>query len=237
VRVAKGWKAGGFNGESENLAVAKMPFNEETVTSVELGIKASIGDSVNINAAYFDNSIDDMQLSEFLGASGYSQISNAGSASIKGAEVELIAALSDALTLNLNYGTLDASYDSFVQYGMELKDFAKFPYAPEVTYSIGANYQLGDFNARIDYSFVDDHALYYDQASADATMVKAYSLLNASVTLANIALTDALSLKASVWGKNLTDEEYYINGIPLGPIALNYFGNPRTVGADVEFTF
>lgn len=233
LRVAQGWKSGGFNGESENLAVAQTPYDEETVTSVELGVKSSVGDSVQWSAAIFNNDIKDLQLSEFLGASGYSQITNAGQATITGAEFELVAALTDALTVNVNYGYLDPKYDSFIQYGFEMKDMAAFPYAPENTYSVGASYQSGDWSARVDYSYVDDHVLYYDQASAASTAVKGYGLLNARVSLANIAVGSS-AIEVSLWGKNLSDEEYYINGIPLGPVALNYFGNPRTVGLDLE---
>ena len=235
LRVAQGWKSGGFNGESENLAVAETPYGEETVTSIEAGMKSTIGDNVQWSAAIFSNDIKDMQLSEFLGASGYSQITNAGQATINGAEFEMVAALSDELTFNLNYGYLDPKYDSFVQYGFEMKDMAAFPYSPENTYSLGANYASGDWSARLDYSYVDDHALYYDEASAAATKVAAYGLLNARVTLSNIAVGDS-SLQVSLWGKNLADEEYYINGIPLGAVALNYFGNPRTVGIDLELS-
>jgi len=235
LRLAQGWKSGGFNGESENLAVAQTPYDEEKVTSVELGIKSTVADNIRLNAAVFNNDIKDLQLSEFLGASGYSQITNAGQATIKGAEIEVVAALSEELTVNANYGYLDPKYDSFIQYGFEMKDMAAFPYAPENTYSVGANYQSGSWSARIDYSFVDDHVLYYDQASADATKVKAYGLLNARVSLADIEVGDS-RLALSLWGKNLTDEEYYINGIPLGAVALNYFGDPRTVGIDATLT-
>jgi iron complex outermembrane receptor protein len=39
-------------------------------------------------------------------------------------------------------------------------------------------------------------------------------------------------------GKNITDEECRINGIPAGAgAAVNYFGDPRTYGLDVMFNF
>jgi len=236
LRVARGWKAGGFNGESENLAVAETPYNEEEVTSYEVGVKALLLDNrLQLNAALFQNNTTDMQLSEFLGASGYSQINNAGEATVTGVEVEAVAAVSDQLTLFANYGYLDAEYDSFISYGYEVKDTALFPYSPENTWSVGAQYSHQALSARVDYSFVDDHDLYYDQGSAATTSVADYALLNARISWEVSAANNVITL--SMWGKNLTDEEYYINGIPLGEVGLNYFGNPRTAGVDVSWQF
>lgn len=236
LRIARGWKSGGFNGESENLTVAETPYNEEEVTSYEIGIKSLLLDiRLQLNAALFQNNTTDMQLSEFLGASGYSQINNAGEATVTGFELELVAAASDELTLHANYGYLDAKYDKFISYGVDVKASALFPYSPENTWSIGAQYSRQALSARIDYSFVDTHDLYYDQASAATTSVSDYNLLNARISWDVAAANNVVTL--SVWGKNLTDEEYYINGIPLGEVGLNYFGNPRTTGVDISWQF
>jgi len=45
------------------------------------------------------------------------------------------------------------------------------------------------------------------------------------------------NLKLSLWGKNLTDEDYRINGIPAQFGAVNYYGDPRSYGVDVTYDF
>ncbi|NHN36397.1 TonB-dependent receptor [Pseudomaricurvus alcaniphilus] len=238
AKLALGWKSGGFNGESENLVVAQTPYDEEEVTSFELGVKSRLLDErLQINAAVFQNEIEGLQLSEFLGASGYSQITNAGEATVTGLELEVLAAISETLRLNINYGYLDPEYDMFVSYGTDIKDVAKFPYAPENTYSIGLEYNGERVSARLDYSYTDDHDLYHEPASAALTAVEGYALVNARVSWNNIDVSELGQLKVALWAKNLTDEEYYINGIPFGTVGFNYFGNPRMLGLDVSLEF
>ncbi len=43
----------------------------------------------------------------------------------------------------------------------------------------------------------------------------------------------------SLWGKNLTDEEYRINGIPFGyPFwTVSYYGDARTYGLEATLEF
>ena len=238
AKIAKGWKSGGFNGESENQLVAQTPYDEEEVTAYELGIKSRLlDDRLQINAAAFQNEVDGLQLSEFLGASGYSQITNAGQATISGMELEVLAALSEHLRVNFNYGYLDPEYDQFLSYGVDIKDVAKFPYSPKNTYSLGLEYTGDNINARIDYSYIDDHVLYHDPAAAALTAVEGYGLINARLSWGNVELAEVGTMKVSLWAKNLTDEEYYINGIPFNPVGFNYFGNPRTVGVELSLVF
>jgi len=232
-KVAEGWKAGGFNGEGATAIELTTPYSEETVTSYELGVKSRLlEDRVQINAAVFQNDLQDMQISEYTFM--YSSIKNAN-ATIKGFEVELVAALAEGLTVNANYGYLDAQYD-----GYAVAD-ARFPYSPDNTYSVGVEYEqdlsVGHLTARMDYSHVDDHDLYDDPSSAAVTHVEAYDLLNARLTLSELQVASGQNLKLSLWGKNLTDEDYRINGIPAQVGAVNYYGDPRSYGVDVTYDF
>ncbi|NIB41005.1 TonB-dependent receptor [Pseudomaricurvus alkylphenolicus] len=244
LKVAQGWKSGGFNGEAENATVASTPYDGETVTTYELGLKSRLFDNrIQLNAALFQNNTEDLQLNEFLGFYGYSQTTNAGETSVNGFELEIVAAITDSLTFNANYGYLDAEYDEFVLYGTDAKDTALFPYSPETTYSLGVNYNtplpVGELNLRLDYSYVDDHVLYFDAPSAALTAVDDYSLLNARLTWSDIKVGETGAFKLSIWGKNLTDEDYYINGVPnvQAGVGVNYLGNPRTYGLDIAYQF
>lgn len=249
AKVSQGWKAGGFNGEAPTAELAVKPYDAEEVLAYEAGIKSRwLEQQLQANIAVFYNDISDMQMSEFLGA--YSDIQNAGSATIKGLEVELVAAFSQSVTGNFNYGALSTDYDEFITYDIftgapnDVTDTAAFPYSPETKWSLGLDYQtetrLGDLHISGNYSYVDEHFIYHNQPSADLTKVDSYNLLSARVTLSNIYSTN---LELSLWGNNILDEEYIINGLPVADAsgsfvgALNYYGNPATYGVEVSFRF
>lgn len=248
-KVSQGWKAGGFNGEAPTIELAVKPYDAEEVLAYEWGIKSRwLDQRIQANVAVFYNDITNMQMSEFLGA--YSDIQNAGSAKVAGLEFEFVAALTDDLLLNFNYGLLVPEYDKFVTYDVftgapnVVTDSAEFPYSPDNKWSLGLNYitetEFGEFSIGGDYSFVDDHFAFHNQPSADFTRIESYSVFNARISLKGIAGSD---FNVSIWGKNITDEEYRINGVPMGDAmgnfigGINYYGDPTTYGAEVTFTF
>ena len=249
VKASQGWKAGGFNGEAANPELAVKPYDEETVVAYEVGLKSRwLDQRLQANIAIFYNDTVDMQMSEFLGA--YSDIQNAGSANVKGMEIEIVGAVTEELTANFSFGLLDASYDEFVTYDVftgepiDITNSAEFPYSPDSKWSLGLNYstelESGLFNASFDYSYVDDHYAYHTQPSAEFTRIEGYSVVNARISLKEIAGSD---FSFALWGKNITDEEYRINGVPMGDATgafiggMNYYGDPVTFGAEVSYQF
>ncbi|WP_321392550.1 TonB-dependent receptor [Emcibacter sp.] len=241
AKVARGWKAGGFNGEAVSAAVASVPYDEETMTSYEIGMKARWMDGrVQTNIAGFYNKVNDLQLSNFLGA--YSQIENAGESSVKGIEFEGILLITESLTAFLNYGYMKGDYQDFSVGGVQHKDTAKFPYTPEHKISVGLEHSVdlgfGELRSRVDYSWTDEQYFFHEEASALLTKGESYDLLNARIAL-DIPLDDRRSLELSVWGKNLTDAEYRLHGIPITSnfYAINYYGDPRTFGFGAKINF
>ena len=249
VKVAQGWKAGGFNGEAATAEIAVKPYDEEKVLAYEWGLKSRwLDQRVQANVAVFYNDITDMQMSEFLGA--YSDIQNAGAAKVKGLELELIAVITEELTANFSYGMLDSKYDEFITYDVytgaanDVTDTAEFPYNPENKWSLGINYltelEIGTLRVSADYSYVDDHFVYHNQPAAEFTRIESFSVFNARISLREIAGTN---FSVSIWGKNITDEEYRMNGIPMGDATgafiggINYYGDPATYGAEVSYEF
>ena len=249
VKVSQGWKAGGFNGEAPTAELAVKPYEAEEVIAYEWGLKSRwLAQRIQANVAVFYNDITNMQMSEFLGA--YSDVQNAGAATVKGIEFELVAAITDDLLLTFNYGMLDPKYDSFITYDVytgapnDVTNSAEFPYSPDNKWSLGLHYitdtELGEFSISGDYSFVDDHFAYHNQPSADFTRIENYNVFNARISLKEIAGTN---FDLSIWGKNITDEEYRINGVPMGDATgnfiggINYYGDPATYGVEVTYTF
>jgi iron complex outermembrane receptor protein len=242
IRYAEGWKSGGFNGESDNLAGFLQAYDPEEVTSVELGLKSRwLDDRLQLNAAVFSNEIEDMQLSIFVVQQAASVVDNAGKANIQGAELELLAEPVDNLQLSLNYGWLDPEYDEYIDGGVDVADNRDFPYSPENTANAAVQYTLpgvagGELVGRLDYVYVDDRVAYPDPLQNLRSQLDSYELWNARLSLADVPVGDG-SVTVAAWGKNLADEEYRTNTIPFVFWTVSYFGQPRSYGLDVSYAF
>ncbi len=243
-KVAKGWKSGGFNGEAPFEAAFTTPYDAEEILSYELGVKSRwLDNRLQVNGAWFYNDSTDMQMSIFVaGSSAASIVQNAGEATIQGFEVELVALPMPELELSASYGYLDTSYGEFIENGVDVKDQKDFPYAPQNSAALSAEYSVasgswGDLTARLDYEFVDRHVPYIEPSQNATSLVKPYSLFNGRITLANVPVGDGQSMKFALWGKNLLDKEYRINTIPFGIWTASYYGDPRTYGVEATYEF
>jgi iron complex outermembrane receptor protein len=113
---AKGFRAGGFNGEAGSASAAG-PFDPEDVTTYELGAKWDTWDNrLRINAAVFKTDAENLQrqLARATPA-GVAEIvtQNAAEAEFEGAELEITAVPLDGLTLSAGVGYLDAKYTDY----------------------------------------------------------------------------------------------------------------------------
>ena len=245
AKVASGWKSGGFNGEAPTAESFHDSYDPEEVTSYELGLKSRfLDDRLQVNVAAFYNEIDDMQFSVFLEGSGgaASTVNNAGEATTKGIEIEAVAQLTDSLRLGVNYGYLDSEYDKFIELGVDVKDDKDFPYAPENTASVSLDWAIGQWSwgaldLRADWIYNDDYVPYTNPSQNATSQIDSYELVNANLTLSEVQLGPDMTMQFSLWGKNLTDEEYRQNTIPFGFWTISYYGEPRTYGFDARLTF
>jgi len=245
ARYAEGWKSGGFNGESSTLAAFQRAYDPEEVTSYELGMKSRwLDNRLQLNLAAFQNEIEDMQIAVFLAdGSAASVVDNAGKATIKGFEVELLAQPIDNLQLNLNLGYLDPEYDEYIDGGVNVANDREFPYSPEITANAGIQYTIndvlaccGNLTGRLDWVYVDERVAYPEPIQNLRSQLDSYTLLNGRLTLSDIPLGNG-NLKVAAWGKNLLDEEYRTNTIPFIIWTVSYFGDPRTYGVEVSYDF
>jgi iron complex outermembrane receptor protein len=114
---AKGFRSGGFNGRG-NTAFSVGPFDEETVDNYEIGIKAEMLDNrLRVNASAFLMDYQDLQRATIRpapGGAGQETVTdNVGSAENRGIEIELTALVTQALSVNLTVGYLDANNEDW----------------------------------------------------------------------------------------------------------------------------
>ena len=240
VRVATGYKTGGYNVGASSLQRFSEGFAPENVTSYELGLKSDLLDrTLRVNAALFQMDYRDIQVNvpDPLQPSIIDVI-NAGKARIKGFELDVTMRPAPELNITLNYGYLDAKYTKIVDAaGQDIT--AAYPYisAPKHNLTMSMEYTfpatpIGVFSAVVDYNFQDKQ---YGQANDWRYVIGDYGLLNARLNLTDIPAKFG-DVRLGIWARNLTGKDYYVaHGNLFAPGAL--YGEPRTYGIDLNVAF
>jgi len=264
---SKGYRGGTYNGLAFQSAAQVYFVEPEIVDVFEAGFKSRFLDDrvqLNVAAFYYDyegqqNQVIDPNSTTFL-------INLDGEMS--GLEAELIVVASESLRFNAGLGILESDFDDgncgtatrpgalpqdgnciFTAAGVIDVGGNPFPYAPETSANLGVDWDVGSF-AGGDFRLHADAAysgrFYYDtfgDYSGDAAPLgvgpirkgsDSYWVLNARATW------ETEDLQIAVWGKNLTDETYYPNGINVeGSYDSTYLvrAAPLTFGAEVRFNF
>jgi iron complex outermembrane receptor protein len=232
-RIANGFKAGGFDSTTSATAdPGDLRFDPETINSFEIGAKTFLADRrVRLNAAAFYLDWEDKQEQFFNGANFIT--SNAASASNLGFELEFEALLTTDLTLSGALGHQDAEYDDFVDSATGVDNSGNaLPYSPDWTGSLALDYNhtlAGGWALAM-----RAEALYNDQAYSDSSNDErwasdAYTRFDARIGMNSPSGRFGVSL----WGKNLTEEDYFLGGFEFFGTAYASINAPRTFG--IEF--
>jgi iron complex outermembrane receptor protein len=228
--VSRGFKSGGFfGGFPTNGAAAIHPYDEETVTAYEIGIKSQwLEDTLRFNAAAFLYDYEDAQGYTTVqeGELVLTRLGNVGDAEHTGVEFELLWLPTDRLTLQFNGAWLEAEITDSDQVATSwLTDQTGAPIvvplegldrrmAPEWSYSTIGRYTMpvaADLQAtfQVDYNWRDDMSGDGLTAFEDTLLDQqdAYGLLGARIALAPASA----EWEVALWGRNLADEEYVTN--------------------------
>jgi iron complex outermembrane recepter protein len=227
-KYAEGFNAGVYANPTDPTVENIDPADPEELTSYEIGMKSQwLDNTLRFNAAIFYTDAENLQVTAF--ADGNRVIINSGEATQEGLELEATWLPTDNWTIDVNYGYQKDDRDDAV--GSQ-NDDGKHSGRVGVGYSLPTG-DWGFFDARVDASYKDE----YYFSSNDSTVMKDRWLLGARAGFSEIELWGGY-LRASLWGKNLTDEEYIEHGQDLGldggyGFAGGVFGQPRSYGIDV----
>ncbi|MEQ8860417.1 MAG: TonB-dependent receptor [Pseudomonadales bacterium] len=232
LSYAEGFKSGGFNGRGNSVDTIG-PYDPEIVDSYELGLKSELLDNrlrLNVAAFYSDFSDKQEEIIETNPNTGatITTVDNAGQATMKGVEVEWLLAPLSGLSLGGSVGYLKAEYDDFVYGGFDVANFVKMRRAPEWQYSVTGQYerQVGGslVSGLVSYSWTDDYEPHlgprFDGGGPSPLWndprgrIDAFGTLDASIGVE--FMVQGVSLKAMLFGQNLTDKEF-LNGV--APVA------------------
>jgi len=244
VTTRRGYRAGGTNASANSLD-ALTPFDPETITDYEIGLKADWqigGADLRTNLAVYHAKYKDIQRSVIgEGANGpITSIFNAGAADIDGFEFEAQLVASENFELFGNVGYTNADYTEFVSGGVDQSD-NEFAWIPKWTYRIGGTVHIpvggeSQINATVDLT--GRSKVYFGEFNNELASQDGYSLLGGRIELTNVAGSD---VTLAVWGQNLTGKKYWLAeadqyGGGLG-FVYSMPGAPATYGVEATVRF
>ena len=241
------FRAGGFNATAVALPAAgetsgvDFIFDKEEITAIEVGMKGDFGDRVRINAAAYWYDFTDKQTTVATSPilSTERAIVNTDD-EIYGLDIESTIAMTDTFTLNasLNYTDGDAGVPVNPVTGLTSTRQEGLQGVPELSYTIGLNYDgtwgANDVFGNLTYSHSDE-ILSVPESFLELPKV---DLLTGNIGMA-FDLAGGNRATVSLWGQNLTDEEFLIDALPFNTFAYNVevFTQPRSYGLSVAVDF
>jgi len=243
----RGYKAGGFN---VGAGSGGADFDKELADAWEVGAKIrALDNNLQLNVAAFSQRLRDFQSNAFNGTTFV--LTNAGEIQIDGFEFDALYAPTSNLFLSLAGSYLDHEYTSYVG-GPQIVQPAGSPSLPPVqdlsgtplsgvpdwTLSSSINY-VKSFGAV--EGFANLAARYRGSRNVTSErnpIADQDSYLTANATM---GIRDAEGLwTLTLWGKNITDEEYtdgLFNSVIQAGSFNAYPGDPRTYGVTLRLQF
>jgi len=218
----------GFKGGTFNLAAAvRLPFpaqlanfragvRPEKLRTYEIGGKFDlIDDTLRLNFAAFRNDYSDQQ--NFVFKDGGPVLLNAAESTIDGTELELQWLPARGWLLTSAIGTLDATYDTFIDPSGTNYSGKRMVLAPKLnvsglvrkTWSMGS----GEMSAQTNWRYVDD--IYHGVANAPVELIRANTVVDARLSY---VFGERKHIEAALWGSNLGDERFCVSigTVPAG---------------------
>jgi iron complex outermembrane receptor protein len=245
--ISTGFKGGGVN-PRPFVADQRLPFEPETLKTYEAGFKADLLDSkMRLNGAVFLNNYDNIILGktvcpESVLPTPCLRPDNIGAADVTGWELEATLYPADGWSIDASVSALDFEYTS----AKDAKGFlantsipasAITPYTPELSYSVGAQYDQNISSGTISYRLDGAYQgkLYTNAENTSWSKIPGRLVSNARVTWAN---DDGWKLGVEV--QNLADK-YYFQSVSDATTSLGLVTGvpamPRTYSAFVERKF
>jgi len=251
ARIANGFRAPSVQGRilfGDEVTVAKS----ETTNSIEAGIKSDVLDGQGrVNATVFYYQMNDQQLTAVGGDANFNRLINADKTTGYGIELDSEWVLTDELnaTFNLSYNKTElndkdlavqvcaqCTVTNKVENGLAVLDGNSLPHAPEWIANATLRYtkelEGGDFFVYSDVSYRSeiDFFLY------EAVEFKGEALFEAGVRAGYQWLAGDNEYEASVFVRNLFDEQVVIGGVDFNN-NTGMLNEERYIGAEFKVRF
>jgi len=246
ITLSKGYKPGGVNADYR-LAPNAKEYQTENLWNVDVGVNSShFNNTLKSRLNLFYGKRKDQQVKSSVlehrpdGSTGFiDYLANAAEGTYYGLESQIDYYPNDSLYLYASLGLLKAKFDEYTDPNPTAIDMTgRAPaHSPEYQYNVGFDYLF--FEAWTFKANVEGKGSYYF-SNRHNEKSDAYTLLNSSIEYTNG------SFSASLWVRNITDEEYYVRGFgSFGNNPSKFYetelytqlGAPRTAGLTLSYDF
>jgi iron complex outermembrane recepter protein len=237
AKVAQGYRSGGINESGAVSTESFAPFKPETNLEYEGGVKSEIHHRLRLNlAGYYDKYTDLQVTTGFIDPVGGvgSIVTNAASARIWGLEAQADYIVAPGITLHASGAHTDARYLTFIDQILGDRSREQLP-VPKWTGTLSGDFvqptSLGDLQLNVEYDWTSAFELDGAAIVPEQMTQPSYGLLNVRLALHTLA-----DLEIAIFGKNVTNQPYYQQGIALDTaigVNFSYAGLPRTYGIEL----
>lgn len=234
--AARGTRSPSFN-TSALFFTDYSKTDTEQIDTYEIGLKSDFSPNfrLNLTAFFYEGLLQEKSLADSFGV----PTELLTSVDVQGYGLEgdfYYATPLEGLDFGASIGLLETEYKSFLgkpeQVGNQLTNAPKVSASAFINYDVSVSDNLfllfsGDANYKSDTFLSSDNSRVQFQ--------EGYTLYNANITLGQV--DDGFSV--SLWGKNLTDEAYYIEiyNVDVFGYYLGIAGEPRTYGVTLNYVF
>ncbi len=253
AKIANGFKSGGFIGDITVQGILDEPYDEETLTAFEIGLKSDWLDGrLRWNTSFFYYDYEDaiFALSTRNPDAGVPGVppgllinANGGDADLYGLESELWLVPTEGLDIKFGFTVMDTeTSDTIREVGTipveGINDDDELVYAPKFSANGLVRYETpvtGGWLGFGQFDFTTRTKHWAESTNVPVSEIEGYTLLNVRIGIGSQNQKWGVSL----WCKNLTDEQYtqYINDLSSLGAVLKTPGYPRTYGLDLSWNF
>lgn len=244
VSYNTGFKSGGYN-----LALpTNPPFKPEEIQAWEVGLKSEFfGRHLRVNAAAYYFKYKNIQVGRYI--NNNQSLYNGAQADTYGVDLDADLRLKHYFSLSGGFAYNHARFKSFPDADYFIPacglvpppggviscaaDGNRLPFAPSLTFNIGANYKL-----ELPIGVLEANATYFRTSSYFAApdnfaRQPAYDLINTSISWTDPSST----IMIKVWGKNLANTYYATSMLEASQGVIRSNGAPRTYGVTASYKF
>jgi iron complex outermembrane receptor protein len=245
--ISEGFKSGGFNMRANATRDhdASQPFDEETLATLELGVKSQwLDHRVTNNATLFYSKYDDIQIttSGFADGRSFTRVDNDGQADLSGAEVDLDVAITKRWRVGADIGYLDVDLKRLTEFeratgrAFNDADNRHLPNTPRWTVGLENAVDIHQGESGTLTLLVNGHhrSEYYPEV-LNSKLIKqgAYTLWDLSL----VHRRNDMPLSLALHILNVTDKEYRVAGynFATADVITGFYGDPRTVTVSAQY--
>ncbi len=239
----QGYKSGGFNGEVANNVTHYQDeglFSAEAVDAYEVGLKGELDDTFSFEAAAFWQDYSHPQARIFVafplsggGSITSNSLSNLDAATVKGVDASAIWRPLNGTEVVAGVVALDSEIEQGADGSTNAATFdgKPLPFASDLSATLGVRHRWdlgGDMRASVEVFAKHQGEYFLDPEGRADRRQGPVTLVDAE---ARLAFGDRYQV--SIWGRNLTDEDYALSG--YGFVGYDTFrSNPAMWGISVR---